>query len=177
MAEIFKVFASLFQSVTMVESAVFLVYMLIGGGVFFVLKVWFPQYLRNKQIENEREDRKAEISATTMKNMSTLLQSNTSAIESFNRSISLLDATLEKVSDKLHAHDAETKILTENVKNVNTEMSRLKESLPDMTDMNRLHQRIDELKTNVGDKNDVNLIIRKLDQILEAVLEIKGNLS
>lgn len=177
MTEFIKVFASLFQSVTMVESAVFLIYMLIAGGVFFVLKIWFPQYLRNKELENEREERKAESAEAQWKNISTLLQSNTSAIESFNRSISILGSTLEKVSDKIHEQDARMKMLNENVRDANTEVGRLKENIPNMTDMNRLHQRIDELKSHISDKNDITLIINKLDQILESILEIKGRLS
>ena len=172
-----KVLVDFFQSVSLTESAVFLIYLLIGSGTFFLLKVWFPQYLHNKQIEADREDRKAEVMETTLRNMTTLLQSNTSAIESFNRSISVLDTTLEKVSDKLYAHDAESKILTENVKSINQELSRFKADIPNMIDINRLHQRLDEMKNTVGDKNDIKLIMAKLDQILEDVLEIKGQLS
>ena len=142
MTELITILADIFKSVSFVESAIFLVYLMIGLSVFFVFKA-------------------------------IILRSNTDVIEGFNRSISMLDDTLEKVSDKLYAHDAESKVIHENVKSVDTQVGRLKESLPDMNDMNRLQQRIDD----VASKEDIKIIISKLDQLMEPIMEIKGKIS
>lgn len=176
MSETINLIASVFSKVSLVESAVFMIYCLIGSSVFFLIKIWFPQYLKNKQIESERDLKKTEVIETTLHNMGILLQSNTDAISSFNKAILTLDTTLEKVSDKLYAHDAGLQSLIENIKALTIEVNRLKEHNPGIADVNRIHQRIDELKNNAGDKKDVGLIIHKLDQILEVVLEIKGKI-
>lgn len=173
MTELLTILADIFKSVSFVESAIFLVYLMIGLSVFFVFKVWFPHYLNNRAIENEREERKAQAMEAAIHNMTIILRSNTDVIEGFNRSISMLDDTLEKVSDKLYAHDAESKVIHENVKSVDTQVGRLKESLPDMNDMNRLQQRIDD----VASKEDIKIMISKLDQLMEPIMEIKGKIS
>lgn len=173
MTELVAVLAEIFKSVSFVESAVFLVYLMIGLSVFFIFKVWFPHYLNRQAVENEREERKAQAYEAALKNMTILLRSNTDVIEGFNRSISALNDTLKEVSDKLYTHDAESKIMEEHVKNIDSQVGRLKEIVPNMTDINRLHQRID----SIPDKENSRIIISKLDQIMELGLEIKGRLS
>lgn len=176
MTELLTTSINLFKSVSLVESAVFVIYMLIAGTLVFLIKVWFPRYLDNRKMEIERENRKTEILETTLKNISVVLQSNTDVMQGFNKSIYILEDTLEKVSDKLFAHDERSKYLSESIKGINNELLRLKEDAPTINDINLLHQKIDEVKSNVADKKDINLIISKLDQILETVATLKGKI-
>ena len=83
---------------------------------------------------------------------------------------------MDKVSDKLHAHDARAENLENNVQMVVQEMSRFKENTPTLSDFNRIHQRIDEIKDNLSDKRDVTLVLQKLDQILDSISQIKGKI-
>jgi len=176
MIDFIQILASVFQNVSTVETAVFLVYCFMGSCIFFLFKVWFPEYINSKRMEITRENKKAELLEATLKNISILLQSNTDAIQGFNKSIAILDGTLDKVSDKLHAHDARSQGLEDNIKVVATEMSRLKECSPKVSDIDRIDKRIDDFKGSVSDKQDVSIIVKKLDQILESVAEIKGKI-
>lgn len=176
MAEVIKIFATIFSQVSLIETAVFLVYCTIGCGIYFLFQVWFPEYSKARRQEQDRQDKKTEILDQTLHQITIMLQQNTDAIQGFTKYISTIDNTLDKVSDTLHAHDARGHNLEENVKTISEEMSRFKENTPDLSDINRLHQRIDEIKNNLSDKRDVNLIIQKLDQILDTVAQIKGKL-
>lgn len=160
-----------------------MIYCIAGAGVYFFIKVWYPEATRIRQEEAEvkkalaeKELKKTEMLEQALNNMQVLLQSNTDTVSGFNRSIQMLDSTLEKVSDKLFEHDAQSKNLVDGVKNVKEEISHLREISPTIADINLIHQRLDDLKTNIGDKLDVGLINRKLDQILEAVANIKGKI-
>lgn len=176
MTEIVKIFATVFSQVSLVETAIFLIYCTIGCSVYFFFQVWFPEYTKTKRQEMDREDKKTELMDQTMKNIVVLLQQNTDIIQGLNKSISTLDLTLDKVSDKLHALYEKNKNLEDNIKTLSEEMARFKENTPDLSDINRIHQRIDEIKNNLSDKRDVNLIIQKLDQILDTVAQIKGKM-
>ena len=109
-------------------------------------------------MEIERENRKTEILETTLKNISVVLQSNTDVMQGFNKSIYILEDTLEKVSDKLFAHDERSKYLSESLKGINNELLRLKEDAPTINDINLLHQKIDEVKSNVADKKEIRYL-------------------
>ena len=181
--EVFKALINLFQQVPLLESAVFLIYSATGAAIYFFIKIWYPDMIRIRNEENEqkrmlaeREIKKTEMLEQALNNMQILLQANTDTVGGFNKSIQMLDSTLEKVSDKLFEHDAQSKSLVDGVKNVKEEISHLREISPTIADINLIHQRLDDLKTNIGDKLDVGLINRKLDQILETVANIKGKI-
>lgn len=176
MTEVIKTLATIFSSVSIAETAVFLLYCLFACGGYFLFQVWFPEYLKSKHQENEREDKKIEIFDATQKQIIATLEHNSVIIDNFNHSISALDNTLDKISDKLHTHDAKVENIKDNVKILTKEVSRFKENTPTLRDINRIHQRIDEIKNNLSNKQDVNLIIHKLDQILEAVSQIQGKM-
>lgn len=176
MTEVIKTLATIFSTVSLTETAVFLMYCFMGCGIYFIFQVWFPEYVKAKRQENDREDKRMEMFDATLQQITVLLQQNTDVIQSFNRSISILDNTLDKVSDKLHAHDAKTDGLDENIRALSKEVSRFKENTPSMRDINRLHARIDDIKNSLSDKQDVTLVIQKLDQILEAIAQIQGKI-
>lgn len=175
MVDMVKTLANLFSQVSLVEASVFLVYCIIGCSIYFVFQIWFPSYSKIKQKELEREDKKNEVLDATLKHMSAMLQQNSDVIQSFNRSINILDSTLDKVSDKLHAHDARTDTLESDFRVMAKEMGRFKETSPSLADINRIHQRLDEIK-DLSDKRDIGLILQKLDQIQETVLQVKGKI-
>ena len=165
MTDFIKTLVTLFSHVSLVEASVFLIYCIVGCSVYFIFQIWFPAYNKTKERELARDDKKNEMLDATLKHMATMLQQNTDVIQGFNRSITILDNTLDKVSDKLHAHDAKTDTLESDFRNLNIEMTRFKETVPGLMDVNRIHQRLDEIKSNLSDKHDVNLIMQKLDQI------------
>ena len=174
MTEVIKTLATIFSQVSLVETAIFLIYCILGSAIYFIFQIWYPEYSKNKR--QEIEAKKTDMFSESLKNMNILLQQNTSVIQGFNRSITMLDNTLDKVSDKLHAHDARAESLENNVQMVVQEMSRFKENTPTLSDFNRIHQRIDEIKDNLSDKRDVTLVLQKLDQILDSISQIKGKI-
>lgn len=176
MTEVIKTLATIFSQVSLVETAIFLIYCILGSVIYFVFQIWYPEYSKNKRQEIEREAKKTDMFSESLKNMNILLQQNTSVMQGFNRSIIMLDNTLDKVSDKLHAHDARAESLENNVQMVVQEMSRFKENTPTLSDFNRIHQRIDEIKDNLSDKRDVTLVLQKLDQILDSISQIRGKI-
>lgn len=171
MTEVIKTLATLFSHVSLVEASVFLIYCIVGCSVYFIFQIWFPAYSKVKEKELAHEDKKNEMLDETLKHMATMLQQNTDVIQGFNRSITILDNTLDKVSDKLHAHDAKTDTLESDLRSLNSEMNRFKETVPGLTDVNRIHQRLDEIKSNLSDKHDVNMILQRLDQLHDIALK------
>jgi septal ring factor EnvC (AmiA/AmiB activator) len=177
MTEMITVLANVFSKIGAAESAVFLIYMIFGFLGYFLLKVWFPKYVEKDKIREERESERLEMLKSALETMNISLKGNNDIVQNLSQVIGSLDTTLEKVSDKLHAHDARSEELSENTKTIASEVNRLREQTPTLQDIQRLHQRIDELRANIGDKKDVGLIIHKLDQLLEMVASMKGKLS
>ncbi len=176
MTEVIKTLATIFSTVSLAETAIFLMYCFLGCSIYFLFQVWFPEYIKAKRQENDREDKRMKMFDDTLQQITVLLQQNTDIIQNFNRSISILDSTLDKVSDKLHAHDAKADGLNENIRNITKEISHFRENTPSIIDINRLHTRIDDIKTDLSDKHDVDIIIQKLDQILEVISQIRGKI-
>jgi septal ring factor EnvC (AmiA/AmiB activator) len=176
MTETITALAGIFSKLGAAESAVFLIYMIFAFMGYFLLKIWFPKYIEKDKLREERELERLEMLKSALETMNLSLKGNNDIVQNLAQVINSLDSTLEKVSDKLYAHDARSEELAEHTKTIASEVNRLREQTPTLQDIQRLHQRIDELRANIGDKKDVGLIIQKLDQLLEMVANIKGKL-
>lgn len=99
-----------------------------------------------------------------------IISNNTVATTALSEQMKANTLILEKVSDKLIAHDERSIALHNNTVSVLDGINAIKISMPSKESLNRIHERLD----SVADKNDVVLIHKRLDDIQDN-LQVNGS--
>lgn len=176
MADVFIAASEMFQTVSLLDSFIFMVYCIVVAFVYFFVKVYLPQRMEDRKLEWEHEAKRTELMTDAFKDIQTMIQSNTESMKSFEVAIGTLNQTFEKVSDKLFSHDERAGYVDQKLSEMHQDLSHLVDRSPSDGSLNRIHSRIDEVKVAMADKQDVKMLVDKLDQVQHIIAEIKGRI-
>jgi len=135
-----------------------------------------PQRLKERKTELENEKQKMVLAEKAFQELDGMLKANTETIKDLGQTISILNQTFEKVSDKLHSHDEKASYMNQTLREVKDDLDVIRDNTPTAGTIGRIHDRIDNVSKDMATKTDVKLIVDKVDQIGQAVHEINGKI-
>ena len=177
METVFTSVVDLYQKLSFIDSFIFFLYCLIGSAIYFFFRVYMPQRLKEREIENKNEQRKMALAEKAFQEFDVMLKSNTETIKDLGQAIQILNQTFEKVSDNLHSHDEKTTYINQVLVEVKEDLDDIKDRSPSAGTIGRIHSRIDDIAREGASKADIKLIVDKVDQIGQTVSQINGKLK
>ena len=176
MEAMFTTVAELYQKLSFIDSFIFFLYCLIGSGIYFFFRIYMPQRLKERKTELENEKQKMELAEKAFQELDGVLKANTETIKDLGQTITILNQTFEKVSDKLYSHDEKATYMNQTLREVKDDLDVIRDNTPTAGTIGRIHDRIDNIAKDMATKSDVKLIVDKVDQIGQAVHEMNGKI-